>query len=85
MARQRYINLMETYVPGPPRPIDLLGARVLDIVPIQPLGRNVGLTFVASSYARCLTVVVRVDADGFTDLDVLLDAMAGEWESLSAG
>jgi hypothetical protein len=79
MARQRYIHVMETYLPGPPAPIELLGARVLDMIPIQPLGRNVGLTFLASSYAGCLAVTVRADADRFPDLDVLMAAMARDW------
>jgi WS/DGAT/MGAT family acyltransferase len=84
MARQRYINVMETYLPGPPAPIELLGARVLDLVPIQPLGRNVGLTFLASSYAGCLNLTVRVDADGFPDLDVLMTAMERDMATLTA-
>jgi diacylglycerol O-acyltransferase len=84
MARQRYIHVMETYLPGPPVPIELLGARVLDLIPIQPLGRNVGLTFLASSYAGCLTIAVRGDADAFPDLDVLLTAMERDRRTLAA-
>jgi WS/DGAT/MGAT family acyltransferase len=83
MGRQRFINLMETYLPGPPRPISLLGARVLDLIPIQPLGRNVGLTFLASSYAGRLTVTVRSDPERFPDLDVLMRAMERDWDALS--
>jgi hypothetical protein len=75
---------METYLPGPPAPIELLGARVLDLVPIQPLGRNVGLTFLASSYAGRLNLTVRVDADGFPDLDVLMTAMERDMATLTA-
>ena len=82
MRRQRVVNLMETFVPGPPRPITLLGATVLDLVPIQPLGRNVGLTFLASSYAGRLTLVIRTDPDAFPEMDVVLDAMATDWRRL---
>jgi diacylglycerol O-acyltransferase len=84
MARQRYVQVMETFLPGPPRPIELLGARVLDVIPIQPLGRNVGLTVVASTYAGTLGLTVRADPDGFPDLDVLLAAMDREWRALTA-
>ena len=84
MSHQRFINVMETYLPGPPVPIELLGAPVLDLVPIQPLGRNVGLTFIASSYAGRLTITVRADADLFPDLDVLMGAMDREWQALAA-
>jgi hypothetical protein len=83
MGRQRFINLMETFVPGPPRPIELLGAPALDLIPIQPLGRNVGLTVLASSYAGRLTIAVRVDPDAFPDLDVLLWAIQRDWQTLS--
>ena len=82
MRRQRVINLMETFVPGPPRPITLLGAPVLDLVPIQPLGRNVGLTFLASSYAGCLTVAIRTDPDAFPDLDLVTAGMTASWDSI---
>jgi WS/DGAT/MGAT family acyltransferase len=84
MVRQRYVNVMETFLPGPPAPIELLGAPVLDLIPIQPLGRNVGLTFLASTYAGCLSLTVRVDADGFPDLDVLMTAMERDWRTLAA-
>jgi hypothetical protein len=84
MARQRFINLMETYVPGPPKPIELLGAPVLDLIPIQPLGRNVGLTVLASSYSGALTITVRVDPAAFGDLDVLMTAMQRDWSMLAA-
>jgi hypothetical protein len=83
MGRQRLVNLMETYLPGPPARIEVLGAPVLDAVPVPPLGRNVGLTVVASSYAGRLSVTVRTDPDAFPDLDVLLDAMAADWRAMS--
>lgn len=85
MGRQRFINLMETFVPGPPRPIELLGAPALDLIPIQSLGRNVGLTILAFSYAGRLTLAIRVDPDAFPDLDVLLAAIQRDWQALTAG
>jgi WS/DGAT/MGAT family acyltransferase len=84
MAHQHYINVMEALIPGPPRPIELLGAPVVDLIPIQPLGRNVGLTFLASTYAGRLTIAVRADPDRFPDLDILLRAMEDDWAALSA-
>ena len=84
MARQRFIHVMETFLPGPPRPIHLLGARVLDVIPIQPLGRDVGLTFIASSYAGRVTLAVRADPDAFPDLDIAMAAIERDWRRLSA-
>jgi hypothetical protein len=83
MERQRLVNLAETYLPGPPVPIDVLGARVLDLLPIAPLAGNLGLSFVALSYAGRLAVAVRADADQFADLDVLAAAMERDWQALA--
>jgi hypothetical protein len=82
MEHQRLVNLAETYLPGPPVPIDVLGARVLDLLPIAPLAGNLALSFVALSYAGRLAIAVRADADHFPDLDVLTAAMEREWQAL---
>ena len=84
MERQRLVNLASTYLPGPPAPIHVLGARVVDLLPIAPLTGNLGLSFVALSYAGRLTVTVRADADQFPDLDVLAAAMGRDWHLLTA-
>ena len=83
MASQRLVNLHETFLPGPPTPIDILGAPVLDLLPIAPLAGNLGLSFVALSYAGRLTLAVRADADRFPDLDVLSAAMERDWQALA--
>ena len=83
MERQRLVNLSETYLPGPPRPITVLGARVLELIPLAPLAGNLGLSFVALSYAGRLGIAVRVDAAAFPDLHILTGAMEREWQSLS--
>jgi diacylglycerol O-acyltransferase len=82
LESQRLVNLAETYVPGPPTAIEVLGTPVLDLLPIAPLAGNLGLSFVAHSYAGRLTLTVRVDADRFPDLDVLLSAMQRDWRRL---
>ncbi len=84
MEQQRLVNLSETYLPGPPVPIDVLGARLLDLLPIAPLAGNLGLSFVALSYAGRLMVTVRADGDQFPDLEVLTAAMARDWQLLVA-
>jgi diacylglycerol O-acyltransferase / wax synthase len=83
MERQRLVNLAETYLPGPPVRIEVLGAPVLDLLPIAPLAGNLGLSFVALSYAGCLTVAIRADADQFPDLAVLVAAMGRDWQALA--
>jgi diacylglycerol O-acyltransferase len=84
LARQRYIQVMETLLPGPPHPITLLGSQVLDVVPIQPLGRNVGLAVAASTYAGRLTVAIRSDPDRFPDLDLITTGIQRDGAALVA-
>lgn len=83
MEQQRLVNLSETYLPGPPTPIEVLGARLIDLLPVAPLAGNLGLSFVALSYAGRLVVTVRADADQFPDLDVLSAAMERDWDALA--
>lgn len=83
LEHQRLVSLATTYLPGPPVPIEVLGAPVLDLLPIAPLAGNLGLSFVSLSYAGCLRVTVRADADQFPDLDVLTAAMERDWRRLS--
>jgi diacylglycerol O-acyltransferase / wax synthase len=52
-------------------------------VPFAPLAGNLGLSFVALSYAGRVTIAVRADADRFPDLDVLAVAMREDWRVLS--
>jgi diacylglycerol O-acyltransferase len=82
LARQSRIQVMETLIPGPPHRLTLLGTRILDVIPFQPLGRNVGLTVAASTYAGRLTIVVRTDPDRFPDLDRFVAAIERDGASL---
>jgi hypothetical protein len=84
IRRQRFINVIETYLPGPPFALEILGAPVRDLIAIQPLGADVGLTFLASSYAGRITISVRADPDQFPDLDVLMAAMDRDWRRLAS-
>jgi diacylglycerol O-acyltransferase / wax synthase len=83
MEQQRLVNLSETYLPGPPAPIRILGTCLVDLLPIAPLAGNLGLSFVALSYAGRLVVTVRADADRFPDLDVLTSGMERDWDALA--
>jgi hypothetical protein len=60
----------------------VLGARILDILPITRLFGNVGLTLLAFSYAGQISLVVTADATAFPDLDVLMAGMEQGWHQL---
>jgi WS/DGAT/MGAT family acyltransferase len=83
--RQRLTTIVESNVTGPSAPIRLLGAEVIDMIPIGALAGNLAISFLAFSYAGVLTITVRVDAERHPDLPVLVAAMAQDWHSLTTG
>ena len=82
-THQHTVNVKDTNVIGPSRPVYILGARILDILPITRLFGNVGLTLCAFSYAGQISLVVTADATAFPDLDVLMAGMEQDWHALT--
>jgi hypothetical protein len=85
VRRQRWTNVVESNVAGPPAHLTAFGAPVLELIPIGVLSGNLTVAFVALSYAGQLVVTVVADADRYPDLPVLADALAREWTALLAG
>jgi WS/DGAT/MGAT family acyltransferase len=83
LLHQRATNVFSTNVVGPSAPAYVLGARVMDILPMVDLGGNVGLSLCAFSYAGTVSLVVTADAEAFPDLDVLMAGMERDWHALS--
>jgi WS/DGAT/MGAT family acyltransferase len=81
-THQRAVNTIVSNVVGPPEPMYILGARIIDIVPILQLVGNLALVLCAFSYAGTIFVVVTADARGFPDIDVLMEGMEQEWRLL---
>jgi WS/DGAT/MGAT family acyltransferase len=79
---QRAVNAIVTNVAGPPVPMYVLGAPILDILPIIQLVGNIGLTLAAFSYAGRVSLVVTADARGFPDVDELIRGMDRDWQAL---
>jgi diacylglycerol O-acyltransferase len=80
--RQRFVNVFVTNVAGPPVPVYVLNARLLDVIPVTPIAGNCTLSFAALSYNGCLAITAVADADHVPDLDVVIEAMAGTWVAL---
>ncbi|HXN03255.1 MAG TPA: wax ester/triacylglycerol synthase family O-acyltransferase [Candidatus Acidoferrum sp.] len=80
--RQRFVNLFVTNVAGPPMPVDVLGARLLDVIPITPIAGNCTLSFAALSYNGCLAITAVADADLVPDLDTVIQGMLSDWVTL---
>lgn len=85
MARQRFMNVIATNVPGPTVPLYLLGARVLDVIPLLSglLGGNVTVCFCALSYAGHLNLTVIADSTAVPDIDFVLQGMERAWNGLA--
>lgn len=73
-AHQRWVNVFVTNLPGPTTPLSLLGARIIDLVPIATPAGNVTVSFAALSYAGSLYVSATAEAS-MDDFQVLADAL----------
>ena len=68
--RQRSVNLVVTNAPGPPVPLYLAGARLLELFPMMPTMGNLTLVVAVMSYAGQLNIAAAADRDGCPDLEV---------------
>jgi diacylglycerol O-acyltransferase len=86
-VRQRSFNLIVTNVPGPPLPLYLLGAPLLESYPVVPLYRNQALGIALFSYCGGLYWGLNSDWDRVPDLHDLVGDLAASFEELckSAG
>jgi hypothetical protein len=83
-SRQRAFNVVVTNVPGPPRPVYLLGSRMLEIYPLVPLAMTQGLGIALVSYDGGLHWGFNADWDTVPDLHDLVLATGDEIQQLCA-
>jgi len=83
--RQPLVNLVVTNVPGPPSPLYALGARMLEVYPLVPLGGNMSLEVAILSYDGALTVGITSDRETCPDVDVFADGMDRCFATLGVG
>lgn len=72
-ARQRFINLVVTNVPGPQQALYLSGRELLDIFPMVPLGSNLGLGIAIVSYNGEINFGLVADFEAVPELDGLAE------------
>ncbi len=82
--RQPLVNTIVTNVPGPPVPMYLMGAEMLDTVPVVPIGGGMVMTIAILSYHGRLTFGIHVDSDAVPDADVLTKAIEAGFDELAA-
>jgi diacylglycerol O-acyltransferase len=78
----RPFNLVVTNVPGPPRAIDVLGAKLRALAPIVNLSEGVGLGVALASYAGQLSFGCIADPHRVPDVAAFADAIVSSFEEL---
>lgn len=85
MAHQRLLNLFTSNVPGPPVPLYVAGARILELFQIGVVQGNVILDVGVLSYAGQLNFDMLGDADACPDLAVFAAGLRGALQELGVG
>jgi len=80
--RTHAANLVITNVPGPPIPVYLLGARLVESFPVVPLATGQALGIALLTYAGGLHWGFNSDWDAMPDLHDLVDGTAAEFARL---
>jgi len=76
VGQQHVVNLVVTNLPGPPRPLHVMGGSVRELIPIVPLGGNLTLSVAILSYCGELVLAFHADRDACPDVDVMARATA---------
>ncbi|MFD1235180.1 wax ester/triacylglycerol synthase family O-acyltransferase [Pseudonocardia benzenivorans] len=71
----RLFNVLVTHVPGPPRPLYAMGARLEDLYPVVPLAQGQAVGIGVTSYHGSVCYGLTADRDAMPDVDVLAEAM----------
>jgi diacylglycerol O-acyltransferase / wax synthase len=81
--RQRSVNLVVTNAPGPPVPLYLAGARLLELSPMMPTMGNLTLVVAVLSYAGQLNLTAVADRDGCPDVEVFAQGVRSALDDLA--
>jgi WS/DGAT/MGAT family acyltransferase len=81
--RQRSVNLVVTNVPGPPAPLYLAGARLLELFPMMPTMGNLTLVVAALSYTGQLNLTAVADRDRCPDVEVFAQGVRNALDDLA--
>ena len=70
-----FYNVLVTNVPGPPRPLYAMGARMVEMYPVVPLGGRQAVAIGITSYDGHVHYGLTADRDAMPDVDELADAL----------
>jgi WS/DGAT/MGAT family acyltransferase len=81
--QQRSVNLVVTDAPGPPVPLYLAGAQLLELFPMMPVMGNLTLVVAVLSYNGQLNLTAVADRDSCPDLEVFAQAVRTTLDDLA--
>ena len=81
--RQRSVNLVVTNAPGPPEPLHLAGAELLELFPMMPVMGNLTLVVAVLSYAGQLNLTAVADHDSCPDLEIFTNGVRRTLDDLT--
>jgi WS/DGAT/MGAT family acyltransferase len=84
LVRQRFLNLSVTNVQGPPMPLYLAGAQLLELFPIVPLVGNITVGVGVLSYAGQLNLTIVADPEACPDVDIFARGVQTSLDGLTA-
>jgi diacylglycerol O-acyltransferase len=82
-ARQRFMNVYVANVPGPPMPLYLERAPLLEVFPVVPIMGNLTLGVGALSYAGQFNLTVVADRDACPDVEIFVQATRSSLDALA--
>jgi diacylglycerol O-acyltransferase / wax synthase len=82
-ARQRRFSLTVTNVPGPPVPLYLAGAPLLEVFPLVPIVGNQTLNVAVFSYTGQLNLTAVADKDTCPDVNVFAEGVRTTFHKLA--
>ena len=83
-ARQRLFNVVVTNVPGPQRPLFLLGRELVTAYPMVPLAQNTALGIAIMSYNGQLNFGLVADYDALADVEIVAEELRASLDELSS-
>ncbi len=83
LPHQRYLNTFITNVPGPPAPLYLAGAPLLEVFPVLAITGNMALGAAVMSYAGQLNLTAVADRDRCPDVEVFVEGVRRALDELA--
>ncbi len=83
LPHQRYLNVFITNVPGPPAPLYLAGAALLEVFPVLAIAGNMALGAAVMSHAGQLNLTAVADRDRCPDVEVFAEGVRRALDELA--